>query len=98
MGDENLVAWFEKSADALPGIRDHTGTSARRLEDAGRRRKTGAGHAVPVDVEHCQRAGVHRIVIARVHMSDVAYVGRKAPVVPAAPAQQKTSCWQLGRR
>ena len=71
------------------------GARPGRLEHARGRREADRRHAVAGDVEHGERGGVERVVVARGDVADRRDVGRQLPCLPAGAADQEPALGQL---
>jgi hypothetical protein len=88
-GDEHLALGLEELVEPDPRVRDQAGARAGRLEHARRGREPVRGHRLAAHVEDRERARVERVVVARVHVADVADVRWGALVGPPGAAEEE---------
>src|SRR5207237_8204366 len=68
--DEHFLPGFEEQLDSGPGIGQQTRGRARGFKYTGRGRETVARHAAAIDVEHGDRRGIKRIMLAGINMDE----------------------------
>src|SRR5712671_1471021 len=86
-GDQHFAMRFKKLLDAVPRVGDQASAGARSFEDARRRRKATARHAVAIDIQRGQSGTEESVVLVRPDVTDATNVPRDDFVVPAGTAQ-----------
>ena len=93
-GQQYLSPGFKEILNARPRVADYTGARTGRLENPGGRRGAVSRHAFTIDVKHCLRRAIERIVVACVDMAGIHDVGRHRLIGPAIPAKKEAALRQ----